>query len=467
MVDNSNFYRYRVLAQSAGMVNGSMFTLGGAYGLQRYNSLASFQSNGMNAPSLLDLIYNLYLCAAFGATGDKSVIITPVTDNDTETAKEVENTLNEFIQIQSKIAKMGRIYLEFGEIIVKVSQEYLGTENPIKFYDILENPYEVKRIEYKERLVGYIDSTTGDTLNAEEILYIHDRHSYSSRPIEISVKTNRVETEAEQTPLTADVQSLSRYRKRGNTFNNVDDIKKVQAKEVFGISKLANSLGLLDLYPNSLADGINNITQYRPKTIVTVGTGEIKDVSQRNDAFNKVVNSAKSVGSVQYIEVANGVEIGVTQVVESQQSSISEELDFKLTQAAMFSYLSADILRGEKSIFEDPNAVAIIKDIRGAVAKIVGDIIKSEFGSEVLGRVRIKIKSNMEREWEAAADALLKSVELMSSVSDMASLNRKKLKPGALSYFSTILGVEFNEIMEDMTQEEIDKLEKQKEQEDF
>lgn len=454
---SDNFNRYRVLAQSSGFVNGSRFTLGGTYNLQRYNGISTFQSNGMQAPDLIDFIFNLYLFAAFGSTGENSVLITPVTGEDEELAKQISETLNDFIQIQSKIAKMGRVYLEFGEIVILVTSEDIdGSGNNIKFYNIVENPYSIKRIEYKERLVGYLDENNNN-LSPEDVLFIRDKHSYSSRPIEVNIRVNRVETEADKTPVTVDIHSLARYRRKKNIIED-NEIVRIKASEVFGVSKLANAWGILDLYSTALADGINNITQYRPKTIVTVNTEGIRDVSQRNDAFNKVVNSAKSVGSVQYIEINGGIDIGVNQIVESQQNTISEELDFKLNQASMFSFLSSEILKGEKSIFEDPNAVAIIKDMRGSVIKIIGDIVKSEFGYDKFSRVRITIKSNIEREWEAAADAMSKSVELMSSVSDMAALNKKKLRPGALSYLSKILGVEFNEILEDMTPEEIKEL---------
>lgn len=105
---------FQILKNGTGIVGGQQFTVGANQ--QRYAYFGidkSFQENGGQAPDMLTLIYTIILGCAFGSTGEKSLIITPTTssDIDKEIATSVEERLNDYLEIQSKIAMLGRIYM--------------------------------------------------------------------------------------------------------------------------------------------------------------------------------------------------------------------------------------------------------------------------------------------------------------------------------------------------------------------
>lgn len=434
---------YQILKHGTGMVGGSQFTVG-ANQANNFGINRVFQENGQQAPDLMTLIYTIILGSAFGSTGEKSLIITPTTSSpyDKEIASAVEERLNDYLEIQNKIAMLGRIYMTFGEIAVEITEETL-TDVPIKFYDISENPYEFRRIEYKERLIGYYKDGLPTKSN---IIFVFDKLNYEYIETQVQVTVNTINEENKSSFEIVD----NKNNKKHNEDYQKKSVRLLDCKEVRGVSRLENAAGLADLFSTSMADAINSMDDLRPKQLVIVKTGQIKDVTARNDAFQKVVNSSTSRGNIEYIEAAEGIDIETQNITEGLNSNVLDELDFKYKQAANFAYISQDILNGEKSPFEDERTLQYIKDIRGAVLSVIERIITSEFGNDTLNHIRLRIQSNTEKEWESKIETLTKAVEVTTSITDLATFSKQKIKDGALSYVSNIVGVDFGEILEDI-----------------
>ena len=450
---------FQILKNGTGYVGGQQFTVGANQ--QRYASFGidkSFQENGGQAPDMLTLIYTIILGCAFGSTGEKSLIITPTTssDIDKEISTSVEERLNDYLEIQSKIAMLGRIYMTFGEIVVEISEEELAG-NMLKFYDIVENPYLFQRIEYKERLIGYYKDNIPCS---NDIIFVFDKlnYEYIERQVKTTIKTVNEENKSsfEIVPNNDKSKNNADYKKK--------QVRLLDCKEVRGVSRLENTLGIADLFGTSMANAMNGMDDLRPKQIVVVKTGQIKDVTARNDAFQKIVRSSVTKGNIEFIEAVDGIEIDIQHITEGLSSTVLDELDFKYRQAANFAYISQEILNGDKSPFEDERTLMYINDIRGAVLNVIERIIISEFGKDTLNHIRLRIQSNTEKEWQNKIETLQKAVEVTTSITDLATFSKQKIKAGALSYISNLVGVDFGEILEKL--EEI-KDEKEENTEDF
>ena len=110
--------------------------------------------------------------------------------------------------------------------------------------------------------------------------------------------------------------------------------------------------------------------------------------------------------------------------------------------------LYEDDIAEDEGYYESTKYKELVKDIRGAVLNVIEKIITSEFGNDTLNHIRLRIQSNTEKEWENKIETLTKAVEVTTSISDLATFSKQKIKDGALSYVSNIVGVDFGEILE-------------------
>lgn len=433
---------FRVLRKSKGIVGGNMFEPGKGYDLQkaRSSSLSIIIDNGMPAPDLIEMVYNLFLMSAFGDSGSKPLVVTPreMSEANVELANVYLDTLESLLDIQNKLSYLGRIYMTYGDIkIIRMLRNIGGV--PLTTYKILDEPYNLERVELDNRLIGYFDTISKSSYSPDDVIHVFNRASIEKRNVEVSLSKNNIETESSGLSISISEQgSATKYR----------------CEVVQGISQFATCAGILDIYPIKMANMINDAEVNKPKALVMVNTGSIKDVGMRNQVFSSIVSSCKSDGSFSYVEITDGVTVDVSPVTESTVNQAVEDLNAILELACMHSFLSIDVLKGEKSIFEDYRSKMIINDMRSAITEIVHKILSNEFGRKSAESVIVAVRSSLPEESDTALDTLQRGTELMTSVSDMAELLKMELKDTALPYISNKLGIDFTSLLRSRTEEE-------------
>lgn len=445
---------FRVLRKSKGIVGGQMFEPGKGYELQKAGSsnLSMIIDNGMPAPDLIEMIYNIFLMSAFGDSGSKPLVISPkeTSEDNVYLANMYVETLESLLDIQNKLSYLGRVYMTYGDIkIIRTLRDIGGV--PLTTYKILDEPYKLERVELDNRLIGYFDSQSKKSYSPDDVIHVFNRASIYKRSVEVSLSKNNIETESSKLSISISDEQSSAV--------------KYKCEVVQGVSQFATSAGILDVYPIKMANMINDAEVNKPKALVMINTGNIKDVGMRNQVFSSIVSSCKSDGSFSYVEITDGVSVDVAPVTESTVNQAVEDLNSILELACMHSFLSTEVLKGEKSIFEDFRSKMIINDMRSAITEIVYSILSNEFGRQSANSVIISVRSSLPEESETTLDTLQRGTELMTSVSDMAELLKMEIKDTALPYVSNKLGIDFTSLLRDRTEEEEKKKEAEGEDE--
>ncbi|MGL6065959.1 MAG: hypothetical protein ACRC0R_02695 [Cetobacterium sp.] len=444
---------YRVLRKSMGNVQGSHFEVGGKYGFQsKGTGMNILIDTGMPAPDMIEMVYTLFLLASFGDSGSNPVVLHAKINkkNDTARAEVYLELLDSVLDVQNKASLLGRVYMTYGDIKIVRKLEMVGN-GKITTYEIIEDPTTIERIEYKNRLMGYYNTMTKEYMNPEDVIHIYNRNYITSVNREVNLKFNNTTTDKNNSALVIDS-------------NEGDGRNKFSCKCICGSSPFATSAGLLDIYPIKLAKMINDSEANKPKAVIMVNTGAIKDPSMRNNIFNSVVSSCKSEGSLSYLEIVEGITVDVTPIAESTVNQAQDDINSILQTASMHAYLSMDIISGEKNIFEDFRSKMMINDIRSSVTKALHNVLENEVGKENASTVKISVRSSLPEESDAILDTLQRGSELMTTVSDMAELLNMKVKETALPYVSEKLGIDFTELIRDISTKE--KAEKESEAEE-